>query len=403
VVGGAQAFPGGEGAGTVEFLVSGDEFYFIEMNTRLQVEHPVTEEVTGLDIVAEQIRIAEGHVLSFSQDEIQLQGHAIESRIYAESPDNNFMPSSGEITSLDTSRAEARIEAGYQAGNTVTPYYDPMLFKVVSSAATRDEAIEKMDAALGHFHMTGPQSNRKFLLSILRSPDYRKNNISTSYLDKNPNAFLGDELSVDPTILAGLMTAVSIRYDYGAQEENTIWDELAYWRFIPHLSIKIGEEQYPVHLQSPPKSRELKIVVHDQEMLVELISQNNKYYNFRVHGISYAFWAGIHQSEITIENEQFSVTGRRMDILDNRYLTNGRKNSSNTNSNSVQAPLNGKVIRLEVTPKKQVKEGDVLLVIESMKMENKLLSPRDGRIGEILTREGEQVKMNDLLITINEE
>jgi acetyl-CoA carboxylase, biotin carboxylase subunit len=176
---------GYQGVGTVEFLVDGSEFYFLEMNTRLQVEHPVTELVTGLDIVQMQIRVAKGEPLSLRQEDVSLRGHAIECRIYAEDWENGFMPSPGRITRLlQPGGPGIREDCGVYEGWTVPLEYDPMLSKLVAYAATREGAIERMLRALGEYAVGGIKTNLGLFERVLRDADFRAGRIDTGYLDR---------------------------------------------------------------------------------------------------------------------------------------------------------------------------------------------------------------------------
>ena len=168
-------------AGTIEFLMDEKEqFYFLEMNTRIQVEHPVTEMITGIDLVKEQITIAEGHPLSFSQDKVSINGHSIEARIYAENPDNDFMPSTGRIETFEVPYHKGtRIDSGFRTGNLVEPYYDPMLAKVISHGMNREDARKKLIGILKEIRITGLITNRDFLIELLRSARFKENRIHT--------------------------------------------------------------------------------------------------------------------------------------------------------------------------------------------------------------------------------
>lgn len=172
-------------AGTIEFLVdSSKNFYFLEMNTRLQVEHPVTESITGVDLVKEQISIAEGKKLSFTQNDIKIKGHAVECRIYAEDPDNNFVPSTGV---LDHFRQPAgpgvRVDSGFESGSSISMYYDPMLAKLISFSNDRDSSLDIMRRALGEFHIAGVLNNISFLKKLVDDPQYRKNEVNINFVE----------------------------------------------------------------------------------------------------------------------------------------------------------------------------------------------------------------------------
>ena len=178
------------GAGTVEFVADGtaglraDGFWFIEMNTRLQVEHPVTEEVTGIDLVAWQFQVAAGEKLPLEQEQIRFDGHAIEARVYAEDPENGFLPSTGKIVGLELP-ADIRVESGVEQGGEVTPFYDPMIAKLIVHAQSRDAAIDRMTTALDRTLVAGVRSNVAFLGALCRAPSFRDGKVDTGFIDRN--------------------------------------------------------------------------------------------------------------------------------------------------------------------------------------------------------------------------
>src|SRR5919112_1807666 len=183
------------GAGTVEFIADGreglrpDRFYFMEMNTRLQVEHPVTEAITGLDLVELQFRVAGGETLPFKQEDLRMSGHAVEARLYAEDPEHGFLPSTGKLWALSFPEDEGvRIDTGVEAGDEVTPYYDPMIAKVIAHGATRDEALDRLAAALGGTVVAGPKTNVAFLKRLCEAPEFRAGQFATGFIERNLDA-----------------------------------------------------------------------------------------------------------------------------------------------------------------------------------------------------------------------
>ncbi len=201
------------GAGTVECLydpgsspgASGDGVYFMEMNTRLQVEHPVTEEITGVDLVEWQLRVAAGEGLPLKQADIRESGHAFEARLYAENPDNNFAPSIGTLTTLRLPSGSARIDSGVEEGQTITPFYDPMIAKIITHGASREEALAKMRAALRHTRVAGLETNARFLHRLASDPDFIAGDVSTQYIDEHRDALFAHEPADNRVIAAALM------------------------------------------------------------------------------------------------------------------------------------------------------------------------------------------------------
>ena len=188
------------GAGTIEFVSDGRDFFFIEMNTRLQVEHPVTELITGVDLVEWQLRVAFGEALPLKQDDIRLHGHAVEARVYAENPAKNFMPSVGRIRAWRTPEEVAglRIDAGYRSGSTVSPHYDAMLAKVIAFAETRDAALDRIVAALDDTDVRGVVTNIPFLSALLSHADVHANRIDTGFIERHLKALTAPSARVRP-------------------------------------------------------------------------------------------------------------------------------------------------------------------------------------------------------------
>jgi acetyl/propionyl-CoA carboxylase alpha subunit len=199
-------------AGTVEFIFGGGEFYFLEMNTRLQVEHPVTEMITGVDLVAEQIAIAADRPLSFRQSDIAAQGHAIEARLYAESPERGFSPTSGKVLMLDYPREQGvRVDSGVAQGQSITTAFDPMLAKVIVHAPTRDDAIAKAIRAVRDVVLLGCETNAAFLARVLDDAGFRSGEVHTGYLDENPTIALGADDDPDEVTRLLAVAALVVR------------------------------------------------------------------------------------------------------------------------------------------------------------------------------------------------
>lgn len=396
---------GYQNAGTIEFLVDEKEnFYFIEMNTRIQVEHPVTEMVTGLDIVARQIEIAEGHPLAISQKDIIINGHAIEARIYAEDPHREFMPSTGIIRGFETSRIDGRVDDGYRSGDMITSFYDPMIAKVVIHGERRDLAAESLVHALRNYHISGITTNREFMMTLLQSEDYSDNNIYTKYIDDHLEEILEASVSkkkqADISMILSLAAAVSLSHDYNPGDKNSVWNEIGFWRQLPVIPLKYDNVVHtiPVRVVKIHRAFELEIDGEKRELVV--MDLDNGYRKVLFNGRQIECWVDIHRSEIVLEYDRCSHTIYREDISDPDRIIKSGKGAGGENDKEIAAPLNGKIVKINIKENDKVKAGDPLLVIESMKMENKIAAPKDASIDTIHVKVGDLVEMNKLLLTL---
>lgn len=222
-------------AGTVEFLFFEGHYYFLEVNTRIQVEHPITEMTTGIDLVKEQIRISSGEKLSFTQDDVRPRGHATECRIYAEDPAGGFLPSAGKIHYLsEPSVANLRTDSGIYSGCEVPIYYDPILSKVITYGKDREESIERMILALKDYRIIGIKNNVRFLIDCLTHPEYRKGSLFTGFIDQHLPEWSEPEIGEDlPLTLAGAVLAASARQvtdeAQAASGPESLWKTLGKW------------------------------------------------------------------------------------------------------------------------------------------------------------------------------
>lgn len=392
-------------AGTVEFILDENEnFYFIEMNTRIQVEHPVTEMITGIDIVKEQIKIAEGQQIQISQSDIHVKGYAIEARLYAEDPESGFMPSSGKIAAFDLDNIQVRTDSGYTSGNSVSPYYDPMLTKIISHGKNRIDAMNRLSEAIKHLHIAGVKTNKSFLATILQSEDFKNNKLYTTYLDENPDQIL-DKLSMDYSRfkinhLLHLIVLIYLSQKYQNGQNTNVWKELGNWRMVPELKIEIENSLYTVKYEQVEPYKEYNLCVDGKCVNSIITSVINNIYTILVDGVAFKYWACVDRSEINFDIDSFTYKARRIDITDTRYLRIANRISSDANTKEIKAPLNGKVVKVNVKEKQKVKIGAPLLIVESMKMENKIASPANGEIENIHVDVGELVELNKLLITL---
>lgn len=393
------------GAGTIEFLVDSNQFYFLEMNTRLQVEHPVTEKVTGQDLVEWQLRIASGEPLPCKQEDIELNGHAMEVRVYAENPDRGFLPATGTI--LDITHPEysfgglegaIRIDTGVVKGSQVSAHYDPMISKVITWEEDREKARGIMLAVLEDYRILGVPTNINFLQSILKQPDFIASSYDTQYLTRN----LAQVLSHIPTN-----------------------DKIPYlaiaWLFLQDLNSQLAQQgrqndHHSPWLAMPP----LRTESNRKYSFDYAIDAQRQTMGFTYHLGRFEFEDGLKLDAEITNHQEMSVTVRgkqaklnvahanntvflhidgqhyRVDILDIDQADHDRLDTSGT----IFSPMPGMVIEVRVEPGQAVSKGDRLLCIEAMKMEHDILAPSPGTVQTVNCKPGDSVTENTSLVII---
>ncbi len=380
------------GAGTVEFLYdpARDEFYFLEMNTRLQVEHPVTELVTGLDLVDLQLSVAEGAALPFDQDDIDFEGHAIETRLYAEDPAQGFMPHSGKVRLLEFPDMEdVRIDAGVEAGDIVTTFYDPMIAKVIAYGATRDEARAKLAAALRQTKLLGFAHNRDFLIALLEDDAFAKSEADTGYIERNLDRLTKREA---PGRAAALALAGAAMVDLPFGDLLTGWRSRGGAGFPLHLVNSSGEI---IKAEIALDGAKVTASHGGAEATIEVLSKTEDTIRYRhANRIGEARYARNH-SHLEID----------CDGAWERYtdLTLAPASEGAGGDDLVKAPMAGLVTSLRIGTGDPVSKGTVVATIEAMKMEHQLKAPRDGVVAEVFAREGDQVAIRAKLVALKAE
>ena len=399
---------GYSGAGTVEFLLDGDDFYFMEMNTRLQVEHPVTEKITGLDLVELQLHVAAGHELPFTQDDLQINGHAVEVRLYAEDPDNNFLPGAGQIKFLrfplqnEAGDAHVRVDTGvreapYGDGDTISIHYDPMIAKIICWAPTREDALLVMAEALDDTWVTGPKTNLAFLRRLVRDADFAKGKLSTRYIEQHRNTLLPERAPVADDLLAlGALGLLSRRVRDNAVQvaDNSPWGSIDNWRiggaasdtfaFRDQDKLRTVTLTYPAGVEMPHLSvdgaaaQPCKILAHYDD-----IGFGADIGGSRREGVIITTPAadGVHLQVLT--------TGGMADViyLDPLAVTDEDEGSGGR----LTAPMPGKVVAVRVEAGSDVKKGQPLVIVEAMKMEHTIIAPADGIVEAVRAKVGDQV------------
>ena len=389
------------GAGTVEFIVSAerpDEFFFMEMNTRLQVEHPVTEAVTGLDLVEWQLRVAAGEKLAFAQDEIELRGHAIEARLYAEDPARGFLPTGGQVLQVfEPSGDGVRVDSSLLAGTLVGSDYDPMLSKVIAHGTDRDEALAKLDAALAQTMILGVQTNIEFLRFLLADERVRAGDLDTGLLDERVADFAPLPAPDDVLAAGGLYRqwALSLR---GLQAAGNPWA-------VP-TGFRVGGAAAPVRtaMRTPLRSETVSVWGLPEAARVQVGDGET------------------HSASAQVERALMSVTldglrreyrwaeeDRHLWIADERgtwHLREAEEQKIHRAAGARQAeilsPMPGSVIAVQASSGAPVSEGDVVVVVEAMKMEHSLAAPASGKV-EVLVSVGDQVKVDQVLARIKDQ
>ena len=374
-------------AGTIEFLLDQDHnFYFLEMNTRVQVEHPVTELTTRIDIVAEQIKIAAGEPLSFQQDDIPQWGHAIECRVYAEAPERNFMPSPGTITYYHPPASGAvRLDTAVTTGATIDSRYDPMIGKLIAYGTDRERARQHALSALKNYAIHGIDTNIAYLIQLLSTRDFRDNQISTHYCDQHTPELVEqmkkNKASIDslPIVLAGLV--YSFRSDL-SKVSSTVWQEIGFWRHVPVVEVTLDDTVLAVEVrETGPHS--YQVIYNDEECVMKIMTCEAGQINFTLNGESYtAYVSETKDREFIVTLDGFNFRLKRNDLPDeNRFVHS--EGTDVASDDKITSPMPGKVITLNVQVGDQVKRGDTLLVVEAMKMENAIAAPRDGVVKKV--------------------
>jgi 3-methylcrotonyl-CoA carboxylase alpha subunit len=363
------------GAGTVEFVADGtaglraDAFWFIEMNTRLQVEHPVTEAVTGLDLVEWQFRVAAGESLPLTQAQVGIDGHAVEARIYAEDAENGFLPSTGTIVALQLP-ADIRVEAGVAAGGEVTPFYDAMIAKLIAHAPTREAALERLAAALDRTLIAGPRSNVAFLAALCRAGEFRAGKVDTGFIDRNLAALGAVPQGRDPAAAA---LGVARLLASPADENEDAGEAQSPW------AARDGFQLGGTRTQTVP-------VVIDGEAADAIVAYGGDGLGVTIDGAAPATDAQMFQAG----DEAYVLRHGRQTRVRIRDFS-ATSAAAEAGDGLVKAPMHGRLLQLLVTAGEEVASGQRLAVIEAMKMEHTLHAPFAGIVRQVAVTAGAQV------------
>ena len=348
-----------EGAGTIEFIADAseglkpDRIWFMEMNTRLQVEHPVTEEITGQDLVEWQLRVASGEKLPKTQDELSITGHAIEARLYAEDPAKGFLPSVGRLEHFDLGE-DGRIETGVEEGDAISPFYDPMIAKLIARGEDRDEAIDELAAILDGVEVWPVRTNAAFLFNALLEPDFIDAQIDTGFIEKHLGDLVPDPEPDDSIRRAAATVAIL------AAEEDALAPALAGFRLNAAPKLSVALNGTAVELAEEDEVADVSGFADDAHVVVF------------AEGQAYEFGLG----------------------------SRGTGTSHGVHDGEIEAPMPGKVTAVEVKPGEKVAKGQRLLTLEAMKMEHSLTAPFDGVVAELNATAGSQVTEGTILVKV---
>jgi acetyl-CoA/propionyl-CoA carboxylase, biotin carboxylase, biotin carboxyl carrier protein len=386
------------GAGTVEFIVSADrpdEFFFMEMNTRLQVEHPVTEMVTGWDLVEWQVRIAAGEKLTVSQSDIALHGHAIEARVYAEDPAYGFLPTGGDVLAVvEPDAAGVRVDSGLSAGMVVGSDYDPMLAKVVAHGADRAAALRTLDRALAETAVLGVVTNIEFARFLLADSDVTAGRLDTGLLDRRAGDFVAASPSDEQFIAAAAFHWLRLFPAPGAD----LWEVPSGWRVGARAPVSVrlrtGERIDHVHITGAPGSAEVRIENGEPRSLQADLTGDHL--TVTLDGLRSEYTVATADSKIWLAGGGATV------VLEEVREAPVRPDDEHSGDAELTSPMPGTVVAVSVNDGAKVEAGTVVVTVEAMKMEHALAAPVDGAV-ELLVAAGDQVKVGQPLarITVN--
>ena len=392
------------GAGTVEFLLDTDgSFYFMEMNTRLQVEHPVSEMISGQDLVEWQLLVASGKPLPLAQDELQISGHAFEARIYAEAPDRDFLPATGALSYLKTPTISehVRVDTGVSQGDEVSVYYDPMIAKLITWDKDRDSALRQMKTALQDYQILGLSTNIEFLSRLFSAPEFAASDFDTGFIEKHTSALFpakaqaSDEL-IALTSLYHLQTSIAeTQAQASPHDPSSPWVTQHGWKMnqtgFTTIQLSSDEEITQVIAHYQGSGFQLDIAGNHYDISGEMLDDNNLSAEINGRRINAVFMQNNQEINALYEGKQWQFT-----------LHDPRLEGSDSDSagGGLVAPMPGAVVALLVGIDDEVKAGDALIVVEAMKMEHTIVAPSDGKVTDIFFAVGDQVEDGNELLSL---
>lgn len=394
------------GAGTVEFLVDQDaRFYFMEMNTRLQVEHPVTEMITGQDLVEWQLRVAAGQPLPLLQDDLTIQGHAIEARIYAENPDKHFFPSVGTLRILKLPKAvefaigsgPVRVDSGVREGDVITPYYDPLIAKLIVWGSDRTTTVTRLATALSDFVAVGLQTNRVFLSRLVSSSEFNAAHVDTGLIDRTPARWLDLGRPVRFAFVALATAALLKREEINSKVDPadpfSPWRETSGWR--PN-----SEFIRTLNWGSSHQDIEAKLTYSREGYLLQAAGESALVSILEDRGDQFVLLAGSKRiaGQVYSLDDTFVVVTKGEQVTLHWLDPISRASHTEHAEGDLRAPMPGKIVAVLVRNGQTVTKGAALITMEAMKMEHTILAVEDGIVEEVLFNAGDQVDEEALLL-----
>lgn len=374
------------GAGTVEFLLDASgAFYFLEMNTRLQVEHPVTELITGLDLVEWQLRVANGEQLPLQQRELTLTGHAIEVRLYAEDPRQDFLPQTGQVLRWKPANLpNVRIDHGMLATDEVSPFYDPMVAKVIAYGKTREDAIRLLARAVDDCVFLGVNSNKQFLVNLLRHPVVVAGDTNTAFIQQH----FQDDSSLNKQVLS--LESLAIAAALFSQSKGT-----GAWQTglgVP-LPLRLKCDDQSIQLQLSSVNNTFTVQLCEQTVSIEVVEKTAEQLIYLLNGVR-------RRVQYVLDGEQLYLDQNNGNVLIRNVTYTAPEVADVAGDGKIRAPMDGAVVNILVNKGDQVMKGQTLLVLEAMKIQQQIKADVDGVVEEVLGQQGQQVKKRQMLFTI---
>ncbi|MCO8086902.1 acetyl/propionyl/methylcrotonyl-CoA carboxylase subunit alpha [Acinetobacter indicus] len=385
------------GAGTVEFIVEQDgTAYFMEMNTRLQVEHPVTEMITGQDLVEWQLRVAFGEPLPKQQHELQIHGHALEARVYAEEPEKGFIPAIGQISYLHypAQNEAVRVDSGIVEGDEISTYYDPMIAKLIVWGKNREAALTQMHHALGQFHVDGLGNNIAFLDRLVLCDSFKNANLDTGLIQREEEFLLKPATELNSTlVVSAAFIELLSRLAQNPSASNPVWQTNAFWR----LNLQSGQT---IKLQCNDKTLNIQFAAQEHGFVAQYEGQTFELEGQLLDAHTLQFKLAGKQQKLAFSQTEHGITlfqnGQSYKFTYLKPVFN--QEDEQGAENNLTAPMPGVITQVLVAANDKVKKDDVLMTLEAMKIEYSIRAPHDGIVASSYFQAGDQVKAGDELV-----